>query len=156
MIVSDTTAITSLLKIGKAGLLEILFREVVIPRAVQAELISYHGVLPPWLLVQRAADSDVLRELLRQLDSGEAEAIALARAAGADFLIIDEKRGRMLAEALGLHCIGLAGVLLLAKQRRLIGSLGVMLDQLEKQANFYLSVQVKRKLLAAAGEMPAT
>ena len=49
MVVSDTTAITSLLKIGEAELLRTLFKEVVIPQAVQAELWSYHAVLPTWL-----------------------------------------------------------------------------------------------------------
>ena len=52
MVVSDTTAITSLLKIGEAELLRTLFEEVVIPQAVQAELSSYHVMLPTWLVVQ--------------------------------------------------------------------------------------------------------
>lgn len=152
IVVSDTTAITSLLKISQIEILETLFGEIIIPQAVQAELTRYHGVLPAWLLVQEAADFELLNELLKQLDLGEAEAITLAKRLEADFLIIDEKRGRLLAEQLDLRCIGLAGVLLLAKKRRLIDSLEVVLDRLEKDANFYLSIPVKRQLIVAAGE----
>jgi len=43
IVVSDTTAITSLLKIGKADLLSALFRKIRIPKAVLAELSSYHN-----------------------------------------------------------------------------------------------------------------
>ncbi|MFO1432835.1 MAG: DUF3368 domain-containing protein [Candidatus Competibacteraceae bacterium] len=152
MVVSDTTAITSLLKIGEVDLLRRLFQEVVIPPAVHEELLSYHPVLPPWLVVQTVAISDALRLWLRPLDSGEAQAIALAQLQRAELLIIDEKRGRALAEQGGVRCIGLAGVLLLAKQRQHIGSVEAMLSRLEQQANFYLAAPVKQKLLAAASE----
>ena len=152
MIISDTTAITSLLKIGEAGLLRTLFKQVVIPQAVQEELLSYHAALPTWLVVQTVAVSEALRTQLTPLDSGEAQAIALAKLKGAELLIIDEKRGRALAEQLGLRCIGLAGVLLLAKQGQHIDSVKEMLNRLEQQANFYLAAPVKQKLLAAAGE----
>ena len=152
MVVSDTTAITSLLKIGEAELLRTLFKEVVIPQAVQVELLSYHAVLPTWLVAQTVSADETLWNLLTPLDPGEAEAIALAKLNGADLLIIDEKRGRALAEQLGLRCIGLAGVLLLAKQHRLIDSLEKMLSRLENRANFYLAAPVKRKLLVMAGE----
>ena len=152
MVVSDTTAITSLLKIGEVELLRTLFKEVLIPQAVQVELLSYHAVLPTWLVAQTVSADEPLWNLLTPLDPGEAEAIALAKLNGADLLIIDEKRGRALAEQLGLRCIGLAGVLLLAKQHRLIDSLEKMLSRLENRANFYLATPVKRKLLAIAGE----
>jgi predicted nucleic acid-binding protein len=154
IVVSDTTAITSLLKLGEAELLRMLFGEVLIPSAVQAELFSYHGRLPDWLNVRMDFDRKVLKTLSRVLDAGEAEAIALAKAIGADLLIIDEKRGRVIAEDLGLRCLGLAGALLLTKQRGLIGSLKDMLSRLEDEANFYLAASVKDKLLAVAGETP--
>ncbi|MFO1431430.1 MAG: hypothetical protein U1F76_15015 [Candidatus Competibacteraceae bacterium] len=86
MIVSDTTAITSLLKIGEAELLRTLFKEVVISQAVQEELLSYHAALPPWLVVQKVAVSEALRRRLMPLDSGEAQAIALAKLKRADLL----------------------------------------------------------------------
>lgn len=75
MVVSNTTAITSLLKISEAELLRVLFQEVVIPQAVQGELLSYHTVLLPWLVVQTVVISEALRSWLRPLDSGDAQAI---------------------------------------------------------------------------------
>jgi predicted nucleic acid-binding protein len=154
IVVSDTTAITSLLKLGQLELLSSLFGEVTIPRAVQSELLSYHNALPSWLLVKAATDHEILRRLRQQLDVGEAEAIALAKEIDADMLVIDEKKGRLVAEGLELKCIGLAGVLLLAKQQSLISSLGGTLFRLESEANFYLATAVKRKLLIAANESP--
>ena len=134
IVVSDTTAITSLLKISEAGLLEELFDEVVIPSAVHTELLSYHRELPAWLVVKAVSDYRLLGEASGKLDAGEAEAIILAKEMGADLLIIDEKTGRSIAESIDLHCIGLAGTLLLAKQRHLVPSLGRMLDRLENEA----------------------
>ena len=68
-------------------------------------------------------------------------------------LIIDEKRGRFAAEKIGLKCIGLAGVLVLAKQQGLIPVLGDTLARLESEASFYLATSVKRRILTAADEV---
>lgn len=70
----------------------------------------------------------------------------------ADFLIIDERSGRQVAEQLGVRCVGLVGVLLMAKSAGYISNLKIVLDRLEKVAGFYLSQNVKAKALAAAGE----
>jgi predicted nucleic acid-binding protein len=138
IVVSDTTAITSLLKIGKLELLSSLFGNVVIPRAVQAELLDYHSELPSWLIAKTAADRKMFRELLQQLDSGEAEAIILAKEIDADMLIIDEKRGRVAAEGIGLKCIGLAGILLLARHHGFISSSKKFFHGLKAKLTFIL------------------
>ena len=154
IVVSNTTAITSLLKIGQLELLSSLFGEVIIPHAVQSELLSYHNALPSWLMAKTVVNDRILKDLMQQLDSGEAEAIALAKEIDADMLIIDEKRGRFTAEKIGLKCIGLAGVLILAKQQGLISILKNILARLESEANFYLTASVKRKILIAVNETP--
>jgi hypothetical protein len=91
--------------------------------------------------------------LLRtDLDSGEAEAIALAREIKADWLRIDEKRGRQIARLQGLPALGLGGVLLKAKERKLITTIAVPIGRTEKEAGFYLGRAVKLELLRHAGE----
>jgi predicted nucleic acid-binding protein len=130
IVISDTTAITLLLKIRQEKLLHLLFQRLVIPTTVYVELSSYHASLPAWLVVARALDHKLLDTLKQRLDIREAEAITLAKESRAELLIIDEKKGRIIAEELGLNCIKLAGKLLLAKQRGLIDSLRNILERL--------------------------
>ena len=152
IVVSDTTAITSLLKIQRIEFLWKLFGDVHIPQAVVDELLKHHNAVPSQLRVAIVKDRSAVAKLRADLDSGEAEAIVLAQEIKADVLLIDEKDGRERAEELGLRCIGLAGAMLMAKQAGLIQSLREILDQLETSANFYLAVELQEKLFRRAGE----
>ena len=62
--------------------------------------------------IETAQDSPLLRILLLQLHSGEAETIALATDLKADIVLIDEQEGRQLASKAGLAGTGVLGVLL--------------------------------------------
>jgi predicted nucleic acid-binding protein len=46
IVVSDTTAVSNLLTVGRADLLVSLFQRVLIPPAVWAELLVFHSDLP--------------------------------------------------------------------------------------------------------------
>jgi len=72
--VSNTTAITTLLKVGRSELLTGLFGEVWIPSAVERELLAFHSNIPSGSVVHSVPDSDRLRALLTQAARGEAEA----------------------------------------------------------------------------------
>src|SRR5262249_51164265 len=48
----------------------------------------------PWLVVATPSDRKHVEELREHLDPGESEAIVLAIERGADFLLVDERRGR--------------------------------------------------------------
>lgn len=152
IVVSDTTAITSLLKIDRAELLQQLFGHVNIPGAVRDELLRYHQTIPDFLTVESVKDESAVIKLCAEIDAGEAEAIILAEESGADALLIDEKVGRAIAERRGIMCLGLAGALLLAKENKLITSVAATLAELETEANFYLAKDLKRALLIRANE----
>lgn len=152
IVVSDTTAVTSLLKIGYTSLLPSLFKEVIIPEAVHTELLNYHSEIPAFLQVRAVRNKARVARLLKDLDQGEAEAIILAKELSADALLIDEKRGRSIAEQDGIRCIGLAGAMLMAKHAKLIPNLKELLNLLEQRANFYLVSDLKEQLLRHAGE----
>jgi uncharacterized protein len=152
LVVSDTTAITSLLKIGQFEILLKLFNEVVIAEAVRDELLRYHASIPANLGIKAVKDKGLLSALLERLEAGEAESITLASELKADALLIDERRGRKMAEQRGIFCLGLAGIALLAKRKGVLASVAGFLDNLEKDARFYLSADVKREVLLKARE----
>ena len=117
--VSDTSPLRYLIAVEKADLLVQLFATVLIPPAVARELshpaapspvrqwIAGH---PAWLRIHSLATRlDI--ELMTSLDSGEAEAIQLAAEQKADILILDEWKGRTLAQSRFLPVTGALGVL---------------------------------------------
>ena len=94
-----------------------------------------------------------LVEALRQhLGAGEAEAIALALEGGAELLLMDERLGREAARRVGVRVVGVAGVLLEAKRKRLIPAIKPYLDLLRDVTGFRLGDDVYAQILRDAGE----
>jgi predicted nucleic acid-binding protein len=152
IVVSDTSPLTALLTVGQADLLPKLFTEVAIPGAVEMELLRCHSPLPAWLRVLRVKDAAKVKNYSQLVDAGEAEAIALAEEIKADRLLMDERKGRRLAREHGLAVVGLLGVVLLAKQSRLIPSARALLDRLDHEAGVYLGDNLKTDALKSVGE----
>ena len=152
IVVSDTSPITALLTVKKAEVLKQLFGEVVIPNAVETELLRTHPVLPAWLRVQPLQNSARANLYARSVDRGEAEAIALAEELHADHLLIDERKGRRLAQQQGVSVVGLLGVILLAKRAQLIPSARALLEELDREAGIYLTEELKDTALKTVGE----
>ena len=84
------------------------------------------------------------------LDAGERNSIALSLAMSSAVLI-DEKRGRRVATALGLPVIGTVGLLLRAREEGAIPSLRGVLGQL-RDSGYFLSDALIADLLARLGE----
>lgn len=154
LVISDTSPITSLLQIGQAEILPSLFGRVLIPEAVRDELLRFDSAIPDYLHVQAIQDQPAAELLSHDLDRGEAEAIVLAEECHADYLLMDEKHGRTVAEARGLRIVGLLGVLVIAKKAGHTPSVGRLIAELESRAGFFVSNEVKRLVLAAAEEGP--
>jgi len=152
IVVSDTSPITALLAVEQADLLKQLFGEVVIPTAVETELLRTHPKLPAWLCVQLLQNSGRAKLYASSVDRGEAEAIALAEELHADHLLIDERKGRRLAQQQGVPVVGLLGVILLAKHAKLIPSARALLDELDQEAGIYLTAALKEAALKTVGE----
>jgi predicted nucleic acid-binding protein len=152
IVVSDTSAITSLLHIRRVELLLQIYEQVFIPNAVRDELRRSHPVLPEFLQCRAVADIAHVQRLHSELDLGEAEAIVLAKELKADDLLIDEAHGRRIAVREGVHVIGLLGVLLEAKGRGFISSVRQLAEDLQNKAGFHISNGVKELIFEAAGE----
>src|SRR5207302_9037291 len=133
-------------------LLNQLFGEVVIPNAVETEWRRTHPALPPWLRVQALQNPVKANLYARSVDRGEAEAIALAEELHADHLLIDERKGRRLAQQQGVPILGLLGVVLIAKRTQLIASARILIDRLDGEAGIYLDQELKNTALKTVSE----
>jgi predicted nucleic acid-binding protein len=141
-------------------LLESLYGQVLIPLAVFAELEASLSDWPtpiafgrlPWIVVVEPTDTERLAELQRDLDLGEAEAIALAIERKADLLLVDERRGRRTARASGIRVTGLLGVVAQAKQTGLIGEAKPVIDALMSVGRFWIGRALYQDVLAELGE----
>ena len=150
IVVADTTAITTLVKVGKERLLQDLFGQVIVPPAVQSELLSYHARLPDFIASRALAHQRLPAAL--SLGSGEAEAITLAKEITADLLLTDDRKARAVAVSLGINCTGLLGIVVKAKQTGRIRSARQLIESLETGGGLYLSDAVKDETLKLAGE----
>ena len=113
-----------LLHLSEAQVLPLLMQtgEVYIPRAVDVEMEQYdsmwHNARPDWIRVEMLiAPYDGEATAWQQaglLDTGEAEAIALARQVHADWFLTDDAAARLFAQALGLEVHGSLGIVLWA------------------------------------------
>jgi len=150
VVVADASPLIALERIGHLELLKALFGEVLVPPAVAAE-VAPRLVLPPWIC-ERALRQPIAREVLRAtLGPGESEAISLALEIHADRLIIDERAGRRVAEALGLRVAGVLGLLVQSKQRGLIPALRPQIESLVR-AGFRADPDLVERVLKVAGE----
>ena len=163
IIVADTGPLIALARIQHLSLLQRLYGEVLIPPAVQHELqLSSHrpgaqvlmqAIDAGWLRVQAMRDTTELTLLSRLLDAGEAEAIVLAEQVTCQFLLIDDWQGRTVAKQRGLPVIGVAGVLLAAKQRALVAEISPLLAELAA-VGYRLSANLVAEVTLLAGEQP--
>ncbi|MDR2166744.1 MAG: DUF3368 domain-containing protein [Clostridiales bacterium] len=119
-------------------MLQSLFSQIFVPMAVFNE-ISVLGRGKPGDNIFKTNDFIQVRQiqnvlaasLLRsQLDYGESEVIVLAEELGADFLVLDEKKARIIAQTAGQKVIGTIGILQIAKNRGLITNMKSQLENL--------------------------
>lgn len=94
----------------------------------------------------------LVRAMQRELDKGEAEAIALTIQLNADWFLIDEREGRKAAKSMELKVVGVLGALLKAKREKRLGSLKQAMDRLREKAGFYLRPDLYSVIMGEGGE----
>lgn len=160
IVVSDTSCLCYLARLGVEEVLWKLFHEVMIPPAVADELLAGVASHPELkkLLDQERLQVVQLRSQVRsrefalEIDVGEAEAIALAEEIHANYLLVDDAAGRALATELGIPVIGLLGVLLAGKKQKCFQAIGPMIERLVGEMGFRASDNLVARILQIAGE----
>ena len=143
-IVADASCLIVLQNIQELSLLEKLFGEVFITEEVGEEF----GLdLPEWIKIKEVQNKIQQNALNLILDKGEASSIALSLETVNSLLIVDEKKGRRIAQELGLKIVGTLGVILRSKEKDLIISIEDVLEKMEN-ADFRISPDLKAKILS--------
>jgi predicted nucleic acid-binding protein len=128
IVVSDNSVLSCLAEMGELDLLRRLYGKVVVTETIRLEAVHprapenlrrFFSLKPDWVSV--IPDQTPYLEETAALDAGEASAITLAwQHRSSSLLILDEKRGRRVACALGLEITGTAGLLMDAASEGLI------------------------------------
>lgn len=161
IIVSDTSPINNLAAINHLHLLHQLYGMVFIPEAVYRELTDPNFPVAgatevqtfDWIQTRTISDRTLVEALSNELDVGEAEAIALAVEMQADQVLIDERRGRLVASQLNLRYTGILGVLVEAKSKGLIAGVRPLLDALINEAGFWVAEPLYNSVLQLVNEI---
>lgn len=159
IVVSDTSCISNLLLINQLDLLQKIYFEIYIPPAVYKEILMLekgdrdlnYFKSRHWIVLENNFTKNISLSPPKYIDAGEAEAIDLAIHLNADRLLIDERKGTILANELGITTIGLLGVLVIAKENNFILSVKELLDQLIEN-NFWLSNGLYQQILKSVNE----
>lgn len=157
VVVSDTSSISNLIQIKLIDILRELYGEIRITPAVQRELFRVSSQVPiiedlTWIKIQAPTNQKLVFELLKDLDLGEAESIALAIETNADYLLIDEFLGRQIAEKLEIKIVGILGVLIQAKKLGKISEIARYVSDL-RAIGFRLNQQLVQSVLEKLGEI---
>ncbi|MDX2255912.1 MAG: DUF3368 domain-containing protein [Pseudanabaenaceae cyanobacterium bins.39] len=161
IIVSDTSPINNLAAINQLHLLHQLYGIVLIPEAVFRELTDPSFPVAgatevqtfSWIQTRAISDRTLVEALSNELDIGEAEAIALAVEIQADQVLIDERRGRLVATRLSLRYTGILGILVEAKSQGLIAEVKPLLDALVNKAGFWVADSLYNSVLQFVNEI---
>lgn len=162
LVVSNTSPIANLAFINRLDLLRDQFEQLWIPEVVRAELdpipdLAAKAVIElanqtGWLKSRPIENLQLATILGKELDRGEAEAIALSLEMKADLLLIDEREGRIVARRAGLRVRGVLGILLRAKATGKIPSMKAAIEALRNRAGFFVAPRLEAEILRSAGE----
>ena len=156
-VVCNTSPLQYLHQVALLELLPDVFGKVHVPIAVASELAQGRrlGISLPdvntlsWVEIQQVSDSSALAD---NLGRGEAEVIALGLRLQNALVVLDDREARRQAAAMGLEMVGTLGILVLAKEKGLLGAVAPPMEKLQA-AGFRLSESVRHAALMEAGEV---
>jgi predicted nucleic acid-binding protein len=150
VIISNSSPLIALDRIGRIDLIAALFDAVVVPPAVNREIggtIASH----PWLRQHPISQSKANPVLRMALGAGESQAIELALELDPRWLILDDRPARRIAQGLRLPVIGTLGLLLAAKRKGIIVAMRPQLEALQR-SGFHVARSLFDQILSEADE----
>jgi len=161
-VVSDSSVLIHLAKIGRLTLLNEFYGKILITPAIWREVVEEgkerqdaidvrEAYESNWAEISAPTNEPLVKLLEQELHRGEAEAIALALERSA-LVLLDESDARRIADIYGLRKTGVVGILIRAKEEDRIQSLRKELDRLRNEAGFWISDEMYQKALRAVGE----
>ena len=160
LVVADTSPLIAIAIMELFPVLDALFAKAYVPHAVVQECLQdltkekskvIKKALKQNFIIEKAVrDTEYCQLLGEILDSGEAEAISLAKELGA-IALIDEKAGRKVARRESIVCIGSLHILIKAKQTGRIKSAAPLLNRLIEHG-YYLDNSLIKLVLDTCNE----
>ncbi|MEW6095355.1 MAG: DUF3368 domain-containing protein [bacterium] len=155
MIVANSTPLINFATIHRLDIIEQLFGKIVIPKAVEMELVEKGERYPTAKELQDATFIEIMEiqnitlyNLLKlNLDEGEAESITLALEQKAELLLLDELAGRAIAQFHNIPFIGSIGCLVKAKSIGIIPKIKPLLDAMCTEARFWIDNDLYQSIL---------
>ncbi|MDA3892169.1 MAG: DUF3368 domain-containing protein [Salinivirgaceae bacterium] len=155
LVIADSGPIISLVLADKLWILDELFDEIKIPKAVWTEITADES--KPFIskikeyFSKKVQEIKGFNELTFVMDYGESESVILYRETNASFLLIDDKKARKIAENFGIQCIGTIGLLSISKDKRIINELRPIFKTFNENKRFY-SQKLLNLVLESKGE----
>lgn len=157
--ISNTSPLLYLHLVGQLDLFPILYGQVIVPPAVEAELevggqkgISVPVLAKfPWVQIRQVTAHELI-PLVTDLGRGEAEVIGLGLEHPGSRLILDDTLGRRIAKLWHLQITGTLGVVVKAKQQGVLTAVKPVIYAL-RHAGLWLSDELIHYALAEAGEL---
>lgn len=152
-IISNSTPLIILSKIGELEILKNLYGEIIIPRAVFEEVTIKSDAIKnlSWIKILEVQDKSNRKIYQTKLHDGEVEVMMLAKEISADLLIIDDNAAKKFAKFLGFTVTGTLGILLKAKSEKIISEVRPILEKMLAE-KFYISDEIINLVLKTAKE----
>ncbi|CAA6801068.1 MAG: DUF3368 domain-containing protein [uncultured Thiotrichaceae bacterium] len=159
VIVADTGPLIALAKIDQLSLLSQLYQTITLPETVFLEAtkdnawqdaMHIHNFVQQYAKVVPDQQTQTVKDLFLRLDAGESQALALADSLHCPVLL-DERRGRVVAKQMKLEIVGTLGLLITAKQEGLVPGIGSLLNAMSNNG-YRLSPALIQQALEIAGE----
>ncbi len=168
-VIANTTPLIALADIGHLDLLQKLYGEIMIPRAVLDEIksepaksivraalktavkMTAENNSVTWINVCSISDVNAKRLYRAKLHAGEVEVMILAEEQNADLVLMDDNAAKKTAKFMGLKVTGTLGVLLRAKREGHIKEVQPLMKRLI-ETGMFISENICRYVLKEAGE----